>query len=112
MSTTLPNHPSLHVGDCYLPRVRPRGGTLCVGVPKGDRPPTSTSATAHGADRPRKPPTSSPGGCHAAAVGVSTRDNRIGTDDYAYLWPGSEAEALEDFEAERRQLAGADDVPF
>lgn len=33
-----PNRPRAHVN-------RPRGGTLCVGVPKGDRPPRQRPPT-------------------------------------------------------------------
>ena len=45
MSTDLQKQPIDDVGDCDRPRTRPRGGTLCVGVPKGGPPTTSTSPT-------------------------------------------------------------------
>jgi hypothetical protein len=78
------------------------------------------------------------GGKHRVSVGSSTRhgeseaehaerlrreherldregvDRRVATDDYAYPLAGSEAEreALELFERERRELAGANGPPF
>jgi len=70
------------------------------------------------------------GGQHRASIGVSTFDltnaerqerldregvdRRVATDDYSYLWPGSasEREALSDFEAERKRLAGTKGQPF
>jgi hypothetical protein len=45
------NRPRAHV-------VRPRGGTLCVGVPKGGPPTTSTSPTTWAEANKVKPPTS------------------------------------------------------
>lgn len=47
-----------HVGDVGRPRTSPRGGTLCVGLPKGERPTTSTSPTSDVVGRPRQRPTS------------------------------------------------------
>ena len=50
-----------NVGGDYRPRAhvtRPRGRTLCVGVPKGGPPTTSTSPTTWAATDNVKPPTS------------------------------------------------------
>ena len=89
MSTHSLNQTNNHVGDDDRPRNRPRVGTLCVGVPKGGPPTTSTSMAVNEAIRPRKaahvsdpePPTFDglasaqfdTGGQHRAPSGDTTR---------------------------------------
>src|SRR5262245_46612309 len=85
------------VGDDNRPRahvVRPRGRTLCVGSPKGDRPPTSTSPTTWAGDSEKESPTSPAafGGQHVKPETTSTRPMRTALAD----WFEAEARSLRD----------------
>ena len=110
MNTTLSKQPNLNVGDCSLPRTRPRAGTLCVGgyyvdathvprpVPANDasRPRSTAHVEANPwYERARQRLRQSKGGQHAAGK----------TDS-------NQREALADFEAELLRLRYGFDVAF
>src|SRR3712207_4326427 len=78
MNTHSPKRMNNYVGGQSSPTSRPRGGTLCVGVPKGGPPTTTTLRTRGVGGRRKQSPTS--GGQHSSAVGDSTHNRNAALD--------------------------------